>query len=66
MRCDASMDRIQKDNEFLLLKIIDSDGREDTRFLGFGHVSEGGGKGHLFAIKEGIKDTVDKISLEGW
>ena len=42
---DASMDRTPKDNEFLLLKIIDGDAREDTRFLGIGHVSEGGAKG---------------------
>ena len=54
-RCDASMGRTQKDNEFLLLKIIDGDGREDTKFLGIGHVSEGGAKGHLSAIE----DTVD-------
>ena len=59
LRCDAFMDGTPRDNEFLLLKIIDGDGREDTRFLGIGHVSEGGAKGHLFAIKEGIKDTVD-------
>ena len=58
-RCDASMDRTQKDNEFLLLKIIDGDGREDTKFLVIDHLSEGGAKGHLSSIKEGIKDTVD-------
>ena len=43
----------------LLLKIIDGDGREETKFLGIGHVSEGAAKGHLLAINEGIKDTVD-------
>ena len=58
-RCDASMDRTQKENEFLLLKIIYGDGREGTIFLGIGLVSEGGAKGQLLAIKEGIKDTVD-------
>ena len=53
------MDRTQKDYEFLLLKIIDGDGWEETKFLGIGYVSEGGEKGLLSTINEGIKDTVD-------
>jgi hypothetical protein len=57
-RCDASMDRSQKDNEFELLKIIDTNGEEFTRFIGIGYVTEPGALGHFNAIKRGAEDTV--------
>ena len=57
-RCDASMDRTQRDNEFELLKIIDKEGRESLKFIGLGHVAKAGAQGHLEAIKNGADETV--------
>jgi hypothetical protein len=57
-RCDASMDRMQKDNQFLLLKTISEKGQEHVRFIGIGCVTGRGAEGHLNAIKEGAKDTI--------
>jgi uncharacterized protein YnzC (UPF0291/DUF896 family) len=57
-RCDSSMDRVQMDNQFQLVKIIDQKGNESTKFIGIGHVTEPGAEGHLKAIKEGANETV--------
>ena len=35
-RCDASMDRTQKDNEFMLIKTVDKEGEESLRYVGLG------------------------------
>ena len=56
-RCDASMDRNQKDKKFLLLKTINNFGQGKTVFIGLGNVSERGAVGHLSSLKEGAKDT---------
>ena len=62
-RCDASMDRTQKDNEFMLIKTIDKEGNESLRYVGLGFVKGHGAEGHLEALKEGLKDTIgfDKL-----
>ena len=57
-RCDASMDRTQKDNEFMLLNVINKNGNELLRYVGLGHVKNRGAKGHLEALKEGATDTI--------
>ena len=57
-RCDASMDRTQKDNEFQLMKVIDKSGNESTKFLGIGYVTSPGALGHLKALKDGAEDTI--------
>ena len=57
-RCDASMDRTQKDNEFMLLNVINKHGNELLRYVGLGHVKNRGAKGHLEALKEGTTDTI--------
>ena len=55
---DASMDRTQKDNEFMLLNIINKHGDELLRYVGHGHVKNRGAKGHLEALKERASDTI--------
>ena len=57
-RCDASMDRTQKDNEFMLLNVINKHANELLRYVGLGHVKNRGAKGHLEALKEGATDTI--------
>jgi len=57
-RCDASMDRTQTDNQFLLAKIVDQSGEERTLFVGLGGVNEPGADGHLKALKAGANATV--------
>jgi len=57
-RCDASMDRTQTDNQFLLAKIVDQSGEERTLFVGLGEVNEPGTDGHLKALKAGANATV--------
>jgi hypothetical protein len=57
-RCDASMDRTKKDNEFMLLNVINKHGNELLRYVGLGHVKNRGAKGHLEALKEGATDTI--------
>ena len=37
--CDASMDRTQKDNEYMVLKTIDRDGKESLNYVGLGFVT---------------------------
>ena len=58
LRCDASMDRTQKDNQFILMKVVTKSGMEELRYLGLGFVSGRGATGHLDALKEGMKDTI--------
>jgi hypothetical protein len=62
-RCDASMDRMQLDNQFELLKIVDHVGNESLKFIGIGHVTEAGAQGHLKAIRDGADETVGFESL---
>jgi hypothetical protein len=57
-RCDASMDRTQKDNEFQLVKVVDKAGQENTRFVGLTEVIEPGASGHFKALREGANVTV--------
>ena len=45
-RCDASMDRTQKDHEYELLKVVAKSGAEQTKFVGIGHVTQPGSAGH--------------------
>ena len=57
-RCDASMERTQKDNEYMLLNTINKDGKQDLKFIGIGHVTESEAAGHLQALKMGASDAV--------
>ena len=50
--CDASMDRTQKDNEMMLLKMINEDGSGSLMYVGVGFVRERGEIGHRKALKE--------------
>ena len=57
-RCDASMDRTQKDNEFILLKLTDQFGTESLKYIGLGHVTGRGAAGHLQALKDGASGRI--------
>ena len=57
-RCDASMDRTQKDNQFQLAKVVDGNGDERMLFLGLSEVAEPGALGHLKALQAGADTTV--------
>ena len=37
--CDASMDETEKDHEYILLNMIEKDGKRDLKFIGIGHVT---------------------------
>lgn len=56
--CDASADRMQRDNKFLLLKVIDSHGKEDKKCLRIGHVTEPGAEGRVEALYQGTKKFI--------
>ena len=56
--CDASMDRTQKDNEFMLLKTIDREGKESLKYVSLGFVTGEGAQGHLESLKVGAEDTI--------
>ena len=56
--CDASMDNMQKDHEYMLLNVIKENGERNLKFIGIGYVTEPGAAGHLAAIKSGASDTV--------
>lgn len=58
-RCDASADRMQQDNQFLLLKTMDTHGKEDMLFLGIGKVTEAGAAGHVQALYKGTEQFID-------
>ena len=61
--CDASMDETEKDHEYILLNMIEKDGKRDLKFIGIGHVTAPGAAGHLEALKSGASDTIgfDKV-----
>ena len=61
-RCDASCNRMQRDNQFLKLITIDSCGCEGSLFLGIGEVPECVASGHVQAL---FKDTEQFISFSG-
>eukprot|EP00795_Rhopilema_esculentum_P004545 gene4545-20797_t len=62
-RRNVSMDRTQKDNEFMLIKTIDKEGEESLRYVGLCFVKGHGAEDHLEALKEGLTDTIgfDKL-----
>ena len=55
-RCNASMDRIQLDNQFELLKIVDHVGNKSLEFIG--HVTEAGTQGHMKYIRDGTVTNI--------
>ena len=57
-RCDASMDKMQKGHEYMLLNIIKENGERDLRFIGIGYVREPGAIGHQVALESGASDTI--------
>ena len=58
LRFDASMDKTQKDHQYMLLNVVDENGKRDLKFIGIGHVTDPGATGHLAALKLGANDTV--------
>ena len=58
LRFDASIDKTQKDHQYMLLKVVDENGKPDLKFIGIGHVTDPGASGHLAALKMGADDTV--------
>ena len=56
--CDASMDRTQKDNEYMVLKTIDRDGKESLNYVGLGFVTGQGAQGHFESWKVRAEDTI--------
>eukprot|EP00795_Rhopilema_esculentum_P003753 gene3753-15034_t len=58
LRFDASMDKTQKDHQYMLLNVVDENGKPDLKFIGIGHVTDPGASGHLAALKLGADDTV--------
>eukprot|EP00795_Rhopilema_esculentum_P010390 gene10390-19087_t len=54
----ASMDKTQKDHQYMLLNVVDENGKPDLKFIGIGHVTDPGASGHLAALKLGTDDTV--------
>ena len=57
------MDHVQKDHQFLLIKVVDKEGKEDTKFIGLGEVNDPGAAGHLKAIEESANDTIGMKTL---
>ena len=49
IRVDGSIDRFQRDNEFVMLKVVQADGSDSLFFLGFGEPDEGGALGKSIA-----------------
>eukprot|EP00795_Rhopilema_esculentum_P008999 gene8999-16642_t len=58
LRFDASMDKTQKDHQYMLLNVVDENGKPDLKFIGIGHVTDPGASGHLAALKLEGDDTV--------
>ena len=58
LRFDASMDKTQKDNQYMLLNVVDENGKQDLKFIGIGHVTDPDASGHLAALKLGADDTI--------
>eukprot|EP00795_Rhopilema_esculentum_P016843 gene16843-8314_t len=58
LRFDASMDKTQKYHQYMLLNVVDENGKPDLRFIGIGHVTDPGASGHHAALKLRAEDTV--------
>ena len=58
LRFDASMDKMQRDHQYMLLNVVDENGERDLKFIGIGHVTDPGATRHLAALKLGANDTV--------
>lgn len=58
LRCDGSVDRVQVDKIYTMVKSISSTGSEELNFLGAAEPTERGAPGLLGAIKEGFNVTV--------
>ncbi|XP_025190261.1 uncharacterized protein LOC112590884 isoform X2 [Melanaphis sacchari] len=61
LRCDGSVDRMQVDKIYVLVKIINNDGSAELLFLGADEPKERGVKGMIRAIEDGC----DKLFGEG-
>ena len=55
---DASMDKTQKDHQYMLLNVVDENGKRDLKCIGLGHVTKPGATGYLVALKLGANNTV--------
>ena len=55
IRVDGSVDKFQTDNKHVMVKIVDSLGKEDTIFLGFDEPRERGTIGYVNAIKSAVE-----------
>ena len=58
LRFDASMDKTQKNHQYMLLNVVDENGKPDLKFIGIGHVTDPGTSEYFAALKLGADDTV--------
>ena len=52
------MDKTQKDHQYMLLNVVDGNGKPDLKFIGIGHVTDPGASEYFAALKLGADDTV--------
>lgn len=58
LRCDGSVDRVQIDKIYTMLKVITKEGSEELYFLGATEPEERGAQGVLGAVQKGCENTV--------
>ena len=58
LRFDGSIDRMQLDNENVMVHIVTKSGEDDLIFLGFNEPPERGASGSLKAIKAAVEQTL--------
>lgn len=61
---DGSVDRVQIDKIYVLLKIINADGEPELIFLGIGEQITSGASGLFDAVKKGIIDNIGESLYE--
>ena len=58
LRLDASMDKTQKDHQYMLLNVVIENGKRDLKFIGLKHMTKPGATVYLVALKLVANDTV--------
>lgn len=64
LRCDGSVDRLQVDKVYNMIKSISKNGSEEMYFLGAFEPVERGATGLLGAVKEGCSNTIGESSID--
>lgn len=64
LRADGSVDRTNQDKIYVLAKIVNSEGKQETLFLGMGAQSQRGAGGLFNAIKEIINAAGEHLYLK--